>query len=417
MVLGRRLPGRVGRRRISHETGPFGAPFSRSLRCGMPAAHARSTLRWVDRAGRRRPAGAVPASGVAAGSLGRVGRPVAAAVRPGRVPAHPAADHPARARRARGWTPLGTRVGLVQLALGLPIRLGPRRSSSRAAPSSFGRLAETAAPPTRVPAVRPPWRCAPPVAGAPGRVPSRRSAGRDSTTSAHETVAEHGRWPATRGGVAWPAVPPGSPGRGWRRRVRPPGGGRWTAARGRSRVGVDDPRHMDEWIRVDEVRDEAASAGGSGSPAPIVTSDHGAARRAGARVGGSGRAVPGGGEPTGRRASSSGWRDAARAFRRRALHRRRPHPGQARVDEAPGVAAARELYGLTLYRQGKWRAAVQASSRPSGCSRGRPSSIRCWPTATGRWATGPWWPSCGTSCARPRPAPSSSSRAASSWPA
>ncbi len=29
------------------------------------------------------------------------------------------------------------------------------------------------------------------------------------------------------------------------------------------------------------------------------------------------------------------------------------------TEEAPGVAAARELYGLTLYRQGKWRPAIK----------------------------------------------------------
>ena len=67
-----------------------------------------------------------------------------------------------------------------------------------------------------------------------------------------------------------------------------------------------------------------------------------------------GRARPG------RRGSSSAWAmppgpsqaerytDSARILRKL-------------TEEAPGVAAARELYGLTLYRQGKWRAGHQAA--------------------------------------------------------
>jgi len=51
-------------------------------------------------------------------------------------------------------------------------------------------------------------------------------------------------------------------------------------------------------------------------------------------------------------------RDAAKAFaaERFAEAARLLRP---LVDRAPGVAAVRELYGLTLYRQGRWRAAAR----------------------------------------------------------
>jgi tetratricopeptide (TPR) repeat protein len=120
-----------------------------------------------------------------------------------------------------------------------------------------------------------------------------------------------------------------------------------------------DPRHLDEWVRVDPVRDEASSA---------------VARGRSTR-----RAQPAGGDDATEReelaeeirrelATSVGSTRAPRLEQRlgdasRAFQAER-YTDSARIlrkltEEAPGVAAARELYGLTLYRQGKWRPAIK----------------------------------------------------------
>jgi len=118
----------------------------------------------------------------------------------------------------------------------------------------------------------------------------------------------------------------------------------------------DDPRHIDEWIRVDEVRDEASSA-----------VSRGRTRRAPQPVEGAGRdelAEEIRRELAGSVGSVRAPRleqrlgDASRAFQAER------YTDAARIlkkltDEAPSVAAARELYGLTLYRQGKWRPAIK----------------------------------------------------------
>jgi tetratricopeptide (TPR) repeat protein len=120
------------------------------------------------------------------------------------------------------------------------------------------------------------------------------------------------------------------------------------------REGVDDPRHMDEWIRVDDVRDEATSAVARGrrhdhdADPDVADEVEAEVREELSRAVGTTRAPR----------LEQRLKDASRAF---AGER---YTDAARilaklVSEAPGVAAARELYGLTLYRQGKWRAAAK----------------------------------------------------------
>jgi tetratricopeptide (TPR) repeat protein len=110
-------------------------------------------------------------------------------------------------------------------------------------------------------------------------------------------------------------------------------------------------RTMDQWVRVDEVRDEATSAVKRGRrpvplPARIEMEDEvkaelsrsvGATRapRLEQRLADATRAF-----------SAERYADAARILRKL-------------VELAPRVAAARELYGVTLYRQSKWKPAVK----------------------------------------------------------
>jgi len=110
-------------------------------------------------------------------------------------------------------------------------------------------------------------------------------------------------------------------------------------------------RSIDEWVRVDDVREEATSAvkrgrrpGSSSSTVEIedevkleLNRSVGAVRapRLEQRLADATRAF-----------SAERYGDAARILRKL-------------VEEAPRVAAARELYGLTLYRQGKWKPAIK----------------------------------------------------------
>jgi len=110
-------------------------------------------------------------------------------------------------------------------------------------------------------------------------------------------------------------------------------------------------RSVDEWVRVDEVREEASGAVARGRRRPplddrVEIEDEvraelnrsvGATRapRSEQRLADATRAF-----------SAERYGDAARILKKLA-------------DEAPRVAAVRELYGLTLYRQGKWRLAVK----------------------------------------------------------
>jgi thioredoxin-like negative regulator of GroEL len=152
-------------------------------------------------------------------------------------------------------------------------------------------------------------------------------------------------------------------------RSRPGGTGRpGEEARSAPAVPVDDERRRDDearaaraaraeeqWVRVEEVRDEAEAAvvrGSSGRPGrggSTATTDLAEEVRAElARAVGTARS-----ERVERRLREAAddfenerFGDAARVLRKLS-------------DEAPTVGAVRELYGLTLYRQGKWRAAAQ----------------------------------------------------------
>jgi tetratricopeptide (TPR) repeat protein len=130
----------------------------------------------------------------------------------------------------------------------------------------------------------------------------------------------------------------------------------WRQAMDRARedrTGAGDPRQVDEWVHVEDVRDEATSAVARGRrPDVAVAGDHSELedelRAEFARAVGSTRAPR----------LEQRLRDASRAF---AADR---YGDAARIlsklmGEAPAVAPARELYGLTLYRQGKWRPAIK----------------------------------------------------------
>ncbi len=176
------------------------------------------------------------------------------------------------------------------------------------------------------------------------------------------------------------------------------------------RDGVDDPRQMDEWVRVDEVRDEAASAVARGR-----RHDHDAEAGESDEVEAEVRAELSRAVGTTRAPRlEQRLKDASRAF---AADR---YTDAARilgklVSEAPGVAAARELYGLTLYRQGKWRAAakqLEAFRLLTGSTEQHPVLADCYrgarPGHEGRRAVG-------GPARRRRPARSSWSKAGSSW--
>jgi tetratricopeptide (TPR) repeat protein len=91
------------------------------------------------------------------------------------------------------------------------------------------------------------------------------------------------------------------------------------------------------------------------------------------------------GETAGRRAADK-VRQAAKAFQaeRYADARRVLRPV---VDRSPDVADVRELYGLVLYREGRWREAAQhleAFRRLSGTAEQHPVLADCY-RALGRW--------------------------------
>ena len=109
--------------------------------------------------------------------------------------------------------------------------------------------------------------------------------------------------------------------------------------------------HVDEWVRVDDVRDEASAAVDRGRRVEAVGAQveiEEEVRRELSQAVGTVRAPR----------LEQRLADATRAF---AAER---YTDSARilrklVEEAPRVAAARELYGLTLYRQQKWKPAIK----------------------------------------------------------
>ena len=278
MVLGRRLPGRVGRRRISREKGPFGAPSSRSLR---------GCLRPPDRA----PEGRAPVVGRPSGGSSR------RSARPG------GAGPVVRARRARA-----ARSG----SCGIVVAVGLRDPVARPGTVVRGRAHDPGPGPARAPGAVP----AHPAGGSSRRSAPRRGAprasapvgGSSASVACGRRRARHARpsssdpWPATRAGVVWPAGPPPA----WTkaaRAPRPPGAGRWigpaTTATGVGRSSPDG--------RVGPGRRGARRGrlGGGPRPAPRPR------RRARATAdevedGGPGRAVAGPSARPGHRASSSG---------------------------------------------------------------------------------------------------------------
>lgn len=155
------------------------------------------------------------------------------------------------------------------------------------------------------------------------------------------------------------------------------GAGRLTAENFDARGGVGGQgrderpapdRRQDEWVRVDDVRDEAAGAVRRGrSPGGRRNGDRPAPKeRRGRQDRGAGPGTGGAeardelvaalGASRGDRANAR-LREAARAFERERF-------GEARTilrpiaEQAPGAASVRELLGLTCYRLGRWRDAV-----------------------------------------------------------
>ncbi|MEI7593713.1 MAG: tetratricopeptide repeat protein [Actinomycetes bacterium] len=109
-------------------------------------------------------------------------------------------------------------------------------------------------------------------------------------------------------------------------------------------------RAIDEWVRVDEVRDEANSAVSRGRRG-VIDEDielEDEVRKELNRSVGSLRAprLEQRLKDATRTYDAERYMDSARILRKL-------------VDEAPRVADARELYGLTLYRQGKWKLAIK----------------------------------------------------------
>ena len=110
-------------------------------------------------------------------------------------------------------------------------------------------------------------------------------------------------------------------------------------------------RHVDEWVRVDEV----PRGGVRGRlPWPSPTAGGGAGRPRGRGAVG---AEPIGGCSPGTSSRAAPGRRLPR-LHRGAVRRRNPHPAEAGRG-GPQGRRARELYGLTLYRQAKWRPAIK----------------------------------------------------------
>ena len=337
----------------------------------------------------------------------------------------------ARAVRARAPTvhaAVRRRGEPATVRAGAPSR-GP---SSRGSSQPIGRgLVEPARSPRRAPAelVEPAGASAPRLAPAararrvgvrraevvqPG-APPRRGAARGSAGPARAVVPRWTtvRWRVIPSGVGWPGGPAGPPGRRTGRGHRP----RWRQAMDRARddrAGTDDPR---QHRRVGAGRRGPRRGELGGGPWPAARArrpgptddeleDELRARAAPGPVG-STRA------PTARAAPEATpvgpSRPIATATPRRILAKL--------VERGPGVAPARELYGLTLYRQGKWRPAIKrARGLPPahGFDRAAPGAGGLLP---GRSARTSGSTSCGASSARSRRAPSWSSRGASWWPA
>jgi thioredoxin-like negative regulator of GroEL len=261
-----------------------------------------------------------------------------------------------------------------------------------------------------------------------GQDRARRSGGRadqgSSSRGAGGRSGDRGRRPEDEGRSRRPPAPPGRsdnrrgggradnlPGpRGWgglarRGADRALEGGAsdaWRAvereARGGDSGDDDAPWEPEEWIDEGELRDEAAGAVGR-SRSPLR-------RRAGAGSGAGpadvGRRSRGGGDAPGsggadRRGTPAGddlrnavganriarfearLKDASDAFRRERYEeaRRLLRP---LAEQAPGASSVRELYGLTLYRLGRWAQAkreLEAFRTQTGSTEQHPVLADC----------------------------------------
>ena len=150
----------------------------------------------------------------------------------------------------------------------------------------------------------------------------------------------------------------------------------WRAAAGakdRERSPDGEAWEPEEWIDEGELRDEAEGAVGRSRSAGPASGRGGSSERAPARGRGAqgGRSRPGAGAATDRAAAQadddlkgavapnrierfeSRLKDASDAFRRERYEdaRRILRP---LAEQAPSASSVRELYGLTLYRLGRW---------------------------------------------------------------
>ena len=398
---GRGRPGgdRPGRRRVGG-----GAPARRAgRRSGAPGP--RGGRRSAAPGPGRGRVGSIRAGGRAAGSRRlRGARAERSGRRPDSRPVRRRGDRPARRRRVRG--DVGRRpvrpsgAGRERGARSGPERSGParrggagrggRRRARRRRSGPRGDDAGRARAPAAAPSDRrsrgahepgrrgPTRRRAPPARRAPGAAPwtrpGRRGRGRPrpSPARAGETRdLDRGRppRPGQRAGPsgATPAPPEAWEPEEWIDVDELEAAGADAVARGRSRRRApSEPAHP-----CDHVEDRSGpSWRGPSAPAAV--------ERVEQRLKDASRAF-----------EAERYRDAARILKKLA-------------DDAPTAPAVRELYGLTLYRPGSG-APRPASSRPSASSPARPSSTRCWPTATGRCASTPRSTSSGTSCGAASP--------------
>ena len=168
----------------------------------------------------------------------------------------------------------------------------------------------------------------------------------------------------------------------------------------------------EQWIDEGELRDEAADAVGrsrqAAQPAPARSER---APRAVDDVGDD--ELKGAVAPNRLARFEARLKDATDAFRRERYEdaRRTLRP---LAQQAPGASSVRELYGLTLYRLGRWAQAAR-ELEAFRTQTGSRSSTPCSPTATGRSGATARSRSCGRSSGPPVPGPSSWPRVAS-WP-
>jgi tetratricopeptide (TPR) repeat protein len=129
-------------------------------------------------------------------------------------------------------------------------------------------------------------------------------------------------------------------------------GTRWSEPMDHAKKGprVDDA--ADEWVRVDDVADEARRAVGRGGT--VRRPESGGAEVDAELAGRELRAALGsGGAPKAEKKIEQAARSFSRGYNEEARRILKPL-----VQQAPGAALVRELYGLSLYRLGRWAEAI-----------------------------------------------------------